>query len=73
MHAKTMRQSDQHHHDYDQPGLSPKQFLLKVMHDETVCLNDRIRAATYCLPLTEHPLGAAHEPEYTIIIPDIYQ
>ena len=38
-------------HAYDAPGLSPKQFLLRVMHAPDAAIRDRMRAATELLRL----------------------
>ena len=61
-------------HPYDNPRLDPMSFLLAVMRDRTVPISQRIQAAAYLMPLTEHPLKARREPEYTIQIePQILQ
>jgi hypothetical protein len=61
-------------HPYNDPRLSPKGFLMAVMRDRTVLLSHRIQAATYLMPLTEHPLRCVREPEYTVKIePQILQ
>jgi hypothetical protein len=39
------------HHTYDNPRLSGKEFLLAVMHDPTVDIHDRIKAASTLLRL----------------------
>ena|SRR5262245_33685535 len=38
-------------HAYDAPGLSPKQFLLRVMHAPDAAIRDRLRAASELLRL----------------------
>ena len=41
-------------HAYDAPGLSPKQFLLRVMHAPDAAIRDRVRAASELLRLYPH-------------------
>jgi hypothetical protein len=41
-------------HAHDAPGLSPKQFLLRVMHAPDAAIRDRIRAASTLLRLYPH-------------------
>jgi hypothetical protein len=46
-------------HKYDNPKLSPKQFLLAVMRDPTVALRLRIEAAAKAMQLldaSDHPV-----------------
>src|SRR6516165_7349602 len=38
-------------HAYNAPGLSPKQFLLRVMHAPDAAIRDRMRAASELLRL----------------------
>jgi hypothetical protein len=45
--------SDPYPHKYNGPLLSPKEFLLAVMRDPTVDLEQRIDAAVKLLPLIE--------------------
>jgi hypothetical protein len=40
-------------HKYDNPRLSPREFLLAVMRDPTVALELRIEAAAKAMPLLE--------------------
>jgi hypothetical protein len=40
-------------HKYDRPSLSPKEFLLAVMRDPTVPLEQRIGAAAKVMPLLD--------------------
>jgi|SRR6516162_8109087 hypothetical protein len=39
------------HHAYNAPDLSPKEFLLRVMHDPSVPIRDRLDAASKLLRL----------------------
>jgi hypothetical protein len=47
-------------HKYDGPKLSPKEFLLAVVHDPTVALEHRIVAAAKVMPLLD--AGDAQPP-----------
>ena len=62
-------------HLYDRPGIvSPKQFLLAVMHNPDAPLTDRIDAADKLLRLTyprEYP--ASQEPVLLYKIPELMQ
>lgn len=42
-------------HQYDNPGLLPKEWLLAVMHDPSVCITTRIKVAEELLRLWPHP------------------
>jgi len=42
------------HHSYDAPGLTPRAFLLAVMHDRHAPIRDRIKAASTLLRLYPH-------------------
>jgi hypothetical protein len=56
-------------HPCDAPGLTPLGFLLAVMHDPTLPIATRIKAASAALPLTESvPRSTAPAPSCTIII-----
>jgi hypothetical protein len=54
-------------HRYNDPKLTPKNFLLEVMHDETVDLFHRIQAASYALPFTCTP----EPPAFIRVHPDL--
>jgi hypothetical protein len=43
-------------HSYDEPGLSPIEFMRRVMHAEEVPLSERVKAAEFLLPYEVHPL-----------------
>jgi hypothetical protein len=56
-------------HAYDDPDLSPKDFMLAVMRDTTLPIQTRVKAAAYLLPLTEHqPRTVVHGSMITIVI-----
>lgn len=42
-------------HPYDTPGLLPKEWMLAVMHDPSVCITTRIKVAEELLKLWPHP------------------
>jgi hypothetical protein len=48
-------------HEYDDPNLTPLQFLLAVMHDHSVDINDRIKAAEYACPYVPQHTGPRWE------------
>jgi len=54
-------------HAYDDPNISPRQFLLAVMHDLSVPLSARMDAATKLLYLPPEP-PPPPEPRLTIRI-----
>jgi hypothetical protein len=54
-------------HKYDNPKLSPKEFLLAVMRDPTVALEHRIEAAAKAMQLLDGP--DLREPAITYQIP----
>jgi hypothetical protein len=56
-------------HKYDQPGLSPKAFLLEVMWDPTVKLSTRIDAAEAAGHLVVP--GDFREPDLSYRIPPL--
>ena len=56
-------------HAYDAPNLSSKQFLLAVMHDPTVDMRDRIKAASALLRLFPHDWDP---PSLKYVIPHCY-
>jgi hypothetical protein len=59
-------------HAYDNPQISPKDFLLAVMRDAHVSLPTRIEAATYALPLTCAPPATARvNPDLVIKVPPL--
>jgi hypothetical protein len=60
-------------HAYDDPSLSPLQFLLAVMHDPTADMADRIKAAETAVPYVPHYTGPkwedlAPEDRVTIVV-----
>ena len=56
-------------HAYDDPDLSPLEFLLAVMRDPTVPLEERVATAKATLPYVYIPVPVSREYEYTIVIP----
>jgi hypothetical protein len=62
-------------HAYDHPTIKPKAFLLAVMRDQTVPLDQRIEAAGKALPLCHPPYAPAppDDPVYTVQIPSVLQ
>jgi hypothetical protein len=53
-------------HAYDNPQITPKNFLLAVMHDPTVGLSTRIEAARMALPFTCNQPAATRVSSVTI-------
>jgi hypothetical protein len=68
MTTKSLDQSEQVH-KYNNPQLSPLEFLLEIMHDRDLPMRTRILAATYALPLTEPPAGVRRVADLTIKVP----
>ena len=59
-------------HAYDNPWLTPLQFLLAVMHDRNAALFHRIQAASYALPLTSPPMANTRvHPDLVIRVPTL--
>jgi hypothetical protein len=58
-------------HEYDNPALSPKEFLMAVVHDKTVDLHLRIKAASYALPLYCAQPWPERTAAYTIRVPTL--
>jgi hypothetical protein len=57
---------------YDNPQITPKDFLLAVMHDPTVGLHTRIEAAKFALPLTcSPPPNTRVDPDLVIKVPSL--
>ena len=57
---------------YNDPFLSPLEFLLCVMHDEHLPMATRIQAASAALPFTTpYPRPTSHEPRCTYVIPPL--
>ena len=56
---------------YNTPRLSPKQFLLEVMWDETVDIPLRLQAAQHLLSWIQP--GDFREPDLTYGLPDMSQ
>ena len=54
---------------YDDPALSPLEFLLCVMHDPSVPIDDRLQAAKASLPYVYTPVPVSREYDYTLVIP----
>jgi hypothetical protein len=54
-------------HPCDAHGLSPKEFLLAIMHDPSLPIQTRVNAAAELLPLTE-PRPTSQGPTIKIII-----
>jgi hypothetical protein len=62
-------------HAYDAPDLSPKDFLLAVMHDESVPMSLRLKAAHTVAPYVYTPVLPKEPPVLTIRIggiPNLY-
>lgn len=57
-----------HRRAYDAPGLSPRGFLLAVMHDPSVPIRDRMDAASKLLRL--YGENSFKPPRFTYIIPE---
>jgi hypothetical protein len=55
-------------HPCDAPGLSPKEFLLAVMHDTTLPLSTRIKAARDVAPYILAAPRPVAQPRCTIVI-----
>ena len=56
-----------HSHSYDAPGLTPREFLFRVMRDKSAPLAARIDAAGKLLRLVDPAMF--REPEFTIRLP----
>ena len=57
-------------HAYDNPELSSVQFLLAVMHDQTVPLYLRMKAAQAVAPFTAYapePVRVSVMPEHNVL------
>jgi hypothetical protein len=67
------QQTNNRPHLYDNPAITPKNFLLAVMRDPSVPLSLRIDAATFALPLTAPPLGPQPRvhPDLVIKVPPL--
>jgi hypothetical protein len=61
-------------HEYNKPELSPKEFLLAIMHDRTVPMCMRIEAAAMVAPFYTSPQATQKvHPTCTVKIPGLYQ
>jgi hypothetical protein len=61
-------------HEYNNPELSPKEFLLAIMHDTTVPMCMRIEAAAMVAPFYTAPQTTQKvRPTCIIKIPGLYQ
>jgi hypothetical protein len=58
-------------HPYDNPGLSPLEFLLAIVHDRALPIRTRIVAARYAIPLTESPVGTRLMGDLVIKVPTL--
>ena len=56
-------------HAYNDPDLSPIEFLLAVMHASHIPMSTRIEAARGLLPYTEPRPASVPPPRCTIVIP----
>jgi hypothetical protein len=73
MDAKTIELPKQDH-EYNNPKVSPKEFLLAIMHDRTVPMCMRIEAATMVAPFYTTPQATVKvHPTCIIKIPGLYQ
>jgi hypothetical protein len=58
--------SSSHHRPYDDPDISAREFLTRVMHAADVSIRDRMRAADILLRL--FPPAPVREPVLTVVI-----
>jgi hypothetical protein len=59
-------------HAYNDPTITPVNFLLAVMHDRNVGLHTRIEAARMALPLCHNPPAQTRaDPDLVLKVPPL--